>query len=105
MAMLTKEDFLRIQKLYHEGLQISKISLMTGFDRKTIRKYCHAQTAPVRKKRRPQPSKLDPFKAYIRQRISQYPLTAVRIYQEITEKGYQGKYSLVKNYIHTLRNR
>ena len=103
--MLKTEDYLRIRHLHHEGLQISKISQMTGFNRKTIRKYIAAQTAPVPKKRRQQSSKLDPFKEYIRQRINEYPMTAAQICREIKDKGYRGKYTLVKDYIRTIRHR
>jgi len=102
--MLNKEDYTRIQALYREGLQISKISQMTGFHPKTIRKYINAPTAPVQKKRRPQPSILDPFKEYIQQRIEKYPLSAAQVCREIKDKGYKGEYALVRNFIYRIRH-
>lgn len=103
MAMLRMEDFFMIRDLHQQGLTISQISRETGLHRHTVRKYLAAQTPPKRKKRREQPSILDPYKEYIQQRIGEYNLTASRIFREVTEKGFTGRYSTVKNYIYTIR--
>lgn len=54
-------------------------------------------------KREARPSKLDPFKDYIQQRINEYPLSALRIYREIQEQGFTGKYTIVKDYLRKIR--
>lgn len=54
-------------------------------------------------KREARSSKLDPFKEYIQERITEYPLSALRIYREIEEQGFPGKYTIVKDYIRTIR--
>lgn len=54
-------------------------------------------------KREARPSKLDPFKDYIQERINEYPLSALRIYREIQEKGFTGKYTIVKDYLREIR--
>ena len=54
-----------IQTLYREGVSVSAISSLTGFDRKTIRKYLHAGGIPRYGPREPRPSKLHAFKQYL----------------------------------------
>ena len=44
-------------------------------------------------------SKLDAFKAHINERLSQYNLSAKRLYAEILQQGYQGKYSILADYV------
>jgi len=97
------EEFLMIRDLYNQGLNISQIAQRTGFDRKTVRKYLSAPTPPSPQPRTGTSSKLDPFKEYIQQRISDHPLSAARIYREIREQGFTGKYTIVKDYIRTIR--
>ena len=92
-----------IRDLHHQGLNISQISRETGYHRNTVRKYLAAQTMPIPASRRTRPSKLDPYKAYIQQRIRDYPLSAARIYREIQEMGFNGKYTIVKDYIREIR--
>lgn len=101
--MLTMEEFLMIRDLYKQGLTISQIAQKTGFDRKTVRKYLSTLTPPSSQARTRTSSKLDDYKAYIQNRISDYPLSAARIYREIREKGFPGKYTIVKDYIRTIR--
>lgn len=103
--MFTLEEFFMIRDLHHQGLNISQISRTTGYHRNTIRKYLAAQTLPAPAPRGPRQSKLDPFKAYIQQRIAEYPLSAARIHREIQEMGFDGKYTIVKEYIRTIRPR
>ncbi|MDD3932247.1 MAG: IS21 family transposase [Methanoculleus sp.] len=101
--MFTVEEFFVIRDLHHQGLNLSQISRETGYHRNTVRKYLAAQTMPTPASRRPQPSKLDAYKDYIQNRIADYPLSAARIYREIQELGFAGKYTLVKEYIQTVR--
>jgi len=101
--MFTVEEFLVIRDLHHQGLNISQISRETGYHRNTVRKYLAAQTMPTSASRGPRPSKLDPYKEYVQQRIRDYPLSAARIYREIQEQGFAGKYTLVKDYIREIR--
>jgi len=101
--MLKMEEFLMIRDLYKQGLNISQIAQKTGFDRKTVRKYLAARTPPSPQPRTTKPSKLDGYKEYIQRRIAGYPLSASRIYREIQEQGFTGKYTIVKDYIRTIR--
>lgn len=101
--MFTVEEFFVIRDLHHQGLNISQISRTTGHHRNTVRKYLTAHTVPTPAPRRTRPSKLDPFREYIQQRISEYPLSAPRICREIQEMGFDGKCTIVKDYIRSIR--
>ena len=57
----------------------------------------------MRNKRSRDPGKIAPFTEYIISRLNEYPLTATRIYREIQEKGFTGKYGIVKNFIREVR--
>ena len=101
--MFTVEEFFVIRDLHHQRLNISQISRKTGHHRNTVRKYLTAQTVPSPASRKVRPSKLDPFKEYIQQRISEYPLSAPRICREIQEMGFDGKCTIVKDYLRMIR--
>jgi len=103
--MLKMEEFLLIRDLYNKGLNISEIARETGFDRKTVRKYIAARAPPTTQTRTSKPSKLDDYREYIQQRITEYPLSAARIYREIVDKGFTGKYTIVKDYLREIRPR
>ena len=59
-----------ISGLKREGLSIQAISHLTGFDRKTIRKYLlKPEGRPVYGPRPAAVSKLEPFKPYLQERL------------------------------------
>jgi transposase len=89
--------------LFNENLSISEIARQTGHDRKTIRKYINSETPPLRKERHKKPGKLDPFKDYITRRLNEHPFSALRLYREIQDQGFTGKYGIVKNFIREIR--
>jgi transposase len=101
--MLKLEEFLMLRELHEQGLSISEIAKKTGYNRRTVRKYLESDVSPVAKRRSPKASKLDDYKDYIIQRLNSYPLTASRIYREIQETGFAGKYTIVKDFVREIR--
>ncbi|VVB64823.1 Integrase core domain protein [uncultured archaeon] len=89
--------------LFNQGLSITEIARRTGHSRTTVRKYINSQILPVTKERSNKPSKLDDYKEYIIGRLHEYPLTAKRIYREIQERGFTGKYTIVKDFVREVR--
>ncbi|HZO90818.1 MAG TPA: hypothetical protein VFB38_21000 [Chthonomonadaceae bacterium] len=79
-----------IQALRWQGLSISQISALTGFNRRTIRKYLAQPDIPQYGPRPPRPSKLDPFKDYLDQRLQAGVWNAVVLLREIQARGYTG---------------
>lgn len=92
-----------LRDLFNENLSISEIARQTGLDRKTIRKYINSETPPLRKERHKKPGKLDPFKDYITKRLNEHPFSALRLYREIQDQGFTGKYGIVKNFIREIK--
>ena len=68
--MLRGKDVEEINQLKREGLSILAISNLTAYDRETIRKYLLEPTAKPEYPPRPKPvGKLEPFKAYLGERL------------------------------------
>jgi transposase len=57
----------------------------------------------MRKERPRNPGKIDPYKEYIISRLNEHPLSASRIYREIQEMGFTGKYGIVKIFVRKVR--
>jgi transposase len=53
----------------------------------------------------PRPSKLDPFKDYLRQRFEEFGLSGVRLSQEIRKMGFGGSVRIVCRFLHELRKK
>jgi len=92
-----------IRHMYENGVSITEIKRETGLDRKTIRKYVQDPGFKAFQKRDPRPSILDPYKEYLRSRLQEYNLSAVRLIEEIREKGYTGGYSTVKDFVKEMK--
>jgi transposase len=93
-----------IEQLKREGLSVSAISALTGYDRKTVRKYLDTREAvPVYGPRPPRPSKLDPFRDYIEERLSAGAWNAVVLLRELRQRGYSGGYSILKEFLQPKR--
>lgn len=92
-----------IKDLYAQGFSIRGISKKTGFDRRTVSKYLKTKSVPEYKKRIQKESKLDEYKDYITTKLHEGPYTASRLYREIQEMGFTGKYTIVKDYVRKVR--
>ena len=56
-------------------------------------------------KRKPRPSKLDVYKPVIQELVGKKDLTATRVLREIRALGYEGGYSVLKEYVRSIRRR
>lgn len=92
-----------IRELHAQGLSITAISDKTGFDRKTVRKYLDLTSVPEPKKRAKKESKLDKYRDYIIKKLQEGPFTANRLFREIQEMGFTGKYTIVKDFVRKVR--
>jgi transposase len=80
-----------IAELKRQGLSIQAISTMTGFDRKTVRRYLREPEAKPEYGPRPKPpSILDPHKPYLAERLRAGVWNASVLLRELRERGYQG---------------
>jgi transposase len=99
------EGVVMILELHRQGLSVSEIARQSGFDRKTIRRYIErGLEPPLYGPRKPRPTLLDPFIGYLRERVQTYPgLTGTRLLREIRERGYQGGYTTVTDFLRDVR--
>lgn len=100
--MKSEVDWMDIRERYQQGETISQIARELGMDRKTVRKYAQSGAPPEHAGHGN--ALLDPYKEYIVGRLKLHPLSAVRILEEIQERGYTGGYTAVKEFMRPLRN-
>jgi transposase len=97
------ELFAKIRN-YHEqkGLSATQIANKLGLDSRTVSKWLQEkrfrQRTPVVR-----PSKLDAFKGAIVRMLEAHPYSAAQILQKIREEGFEGGYTIVKDYVHKIR--
>lgn len=105
--MIQLGELIMILDLHRQGLGVSAIARRVGIDRKTVRKYiARGLEPPTYGPRKPRPRQLEPFEAYLRQRVVAYPgLTGSRLLREIREQGYQGGYTAVTDFLREVRPR
>ena len=88
-----------------EGLSKTAIARKLGVSRRTVQRLAQSGKAePCYGPRLPAGSQLDPYKAYLSERLAHYPeLTGVRLLAELRERGYPGSYTVLKDYLRTQR--
>ncbi|WP_108260090.1 Mu transposase domain-containing protein [Mangrovicoccus ximenensis] len=98
-------EIVLIHDLKRQGLSVTAIALKLGCDRKTVRKYLkQGLEAPVHKTREPVQNLLEPFEAYLRDRVGLFPdLSGRRLLREIRAMGYKGSYSTLKPFLRSVR--
>ncbi len=90
-------------ELRREGLSVSAISSLTGYDRKTVRKYLLEEAVPCYGPRSQRPSILEPFHPYIEERLRAGVWNAAVLLRELKERGYPGGYTVLKDYLRPKR--
>jgi transposase len=86
-------------------MSIQAISELTGWDRKTIRKYMHtAGLAPEYGPRSAPPSKLDAFKPYLEERLGAEVWNARLLLRELRERNYAGGYTILTDWLRPQRS-
>jgi transposase len=102
--MIGVDRFMDIRDLARQGHSIRDIARLTGLSRNTVRKVLRGEHE-LRRKDAPRPSKLDPFKDYLRGRRAEHPLSAVRPLEEIRPMGYDGSVITLRRFLAALEER
>jgi transposase len=102
-ALLRGVNLNNISELKRQGLSISRISEITTFDRKTIRKYLQETDTPIYGPRAPRPTMLDPFRAFIEEKLTAGVWNGVVLHRDLAGQGYKGGYTAIKDYLRPLR--
>jgi transposase len=104
--MLGQEGYVDIQVLHRQGKSIKAIARELGVSRNTVRKYLRADQIPEFKTYGERPSKLDPFKGYLQERVAAaHPswIPARVLLAEIKALGYTGGSTILSDYMATLK--
>jgi transposase len=103
--MIDYETFCKIQD-YHKqrGLKVEQIAQALGLDRRTVAKWIDEPRFRPRQSTA-RASKLDPYKSQIRQWLEAHPYSAQQVFQRLREDGFEGGYSIVKDYVRIVRPR
>lgn len=103
--MIDYELFSKIKNLKEQkGLTGPQIAEELFLDPRTVRKWLGE---PRFKPRKPaaRPSKLDPFKKDVIRMLETHPYTAAQVFQRLREEGFEGAYTIVKEYVRGVRPR
>jgi len=105
--MISTEELMTIKILHKQGHSKRSIAKQLGVSRNTVNKHLSKEADEPSYQPRPGVGhKLDPYKAYIKERIeSALPihLSAVVILREVKEKGYDGGITRVREHLVQLR--
>lgn len=97
-------DVEEINQLKRDGLSILAISNLTGFDRKTIRKYLAVpEPRPIYGPRRAPVSKLAAFEPYLRERLQAGVWNARVLLRELRSRNYAGGYTILTDWLRPQR--
>ena len=91
-----------IRNLKEMGMSNREIARQLDISRNTVSRMLR-KTRIQEKKKRHRGSKLDPYRENIRSLIDEHNLSAVRILEEIRKFGYDGGYTILKDYCYELR--
>jgi transposase len=100
--MLRKEDYRMIEILKEQGVYLKDIAEGLGVNPRTVRRALKRGEAPV-KEQKPPESKLEPYKKTIDRLLSENVWNAQVILREIQVEGYNGGYTIVRDYIQPKR--
>jgi len=104
--MLTQEQAVEVRVLHRQGQSVRPIAKELGCSRNTVRRYLREAGAVRYGPRAPRRCKLDPYKAYVLERVEAarpHWIPATVLLREITERGYRGGISQLKAFLVPLK--
>jgi transposase len=110
--MIGRETRMLLRHYLEEGLTKSALARQLGISRDTIHRWIRSgeldrdldEEAARYGPRPPVPTKLDPYREMIRQRLEDFPdLTSTRLLEEVRAAGYTGSYTQLKVYVRGIR--
>lgn len=99
--MISNEVVL-MNRWIEEGLTKAEIARRLGRSRQTLYNWLSRDGSAVADKR---PSKLDPYKAYLKSRLESFNLPATVLLKEIRAKGYDGGITILREFVAEVKNR
>ncbi len=105
-AVRTGQRYTEVHGLLAEGETIRGIGLRLGLARGTVRRFARAQSPEellVNNRTGYRSGLLDEFKPYLHKRWNEGCTNATRLFEEIRARGYRGRASQVRAYLHPFR--
>jgi transposase len=103
--MIKIGEQMSVKTLHKQGISDRQIAKLLGISRNTVTKYIESDESPQYHRKEPYRSILDDFKEYLQDRLKIVPeVTAERLHRELTERGYQGSYPTVVNWVRLHRS-
>ena len=101
--MIDYETYVQIRNYFtRDHLRYSQIANKLGLDQRTVAIWANEKKYRARKSAQ-RKSKLDPFKNQIVQMLEKHSYTAQQIYQRIREDGFEGRITIVEDYVRKVR--
>jgi transposase/DUF971 family protein len=98
------DTYCRIRHLQSEGRTAPQIALETNLHVQTVRHWlARERFERCKAAGRPRPSKLDPFKPALARWLQTHAFTSMQLFTKLREQGYEGGYSIVKDYVRGIR--
>ena len=104
-----------VSRLQAKGTSIRGIARTLKISRPTVRRILNEleerrthgdDLVPKKPARAPRPSKLDPYRDVITELVQRYPdIKATRLLEELEARGFDGKYTIVRNHLEMIRPR
>ena len=103
--MISDEKFAEIRRLFFaEHLEVATIASQVDLHPDAVRRAIGSSSFNQRKARPAPPSRLDGFKGFIIETLTQYPrLRATRLHQMIKARGYTGSVGQLRRFVATVR--
>ena len=100
---MTPAEIQKIRELSNSGFSMRSIAATLHIHRRKVKRAL-ADISDDVKKPAPAASKLDSHRGWLLARMEQYPrINAHTLYNQLTENGFAGSYSLVRKYVSILR--
>jgi transposase len=93
------EHWMEIRNDRLKGMSYTELGKKYHIDPRTAKRYAESPQRPEYTLTGPKPTKLDDHKQQVDLWLEEAPYSAVRILEKLAEQGFDGKYSIVKEYV------
>jgi len=82
-----------------KGMSYTELGKKYHIDRRTAKRYAESPQRPEYTLTGAKPNKMDEYKQQVDLWLEEAPYSAVRVLEKLAEQGFDGKYSIVKEYV------
>lgn len=95
--------FQQVHELRDQGYGINAIARHLGLNRRTVRKYARLDELPRKTSPKSGPRLIDPYRAYLRERIQAANPSTRQLWREIRARGFPGGHTTVYDFVAQVR--